>query len=343
MIEVAGMVGNLVKSKEFRPPETVTLMSQRELRQLPLVEVCAVDPANAHEVDDAFSVTKRPGHSTEVSVVIAYGAAISYLTPEFQEALETGWSLYPAEGVYTPMISNEALVTHELSLVEGELRAGLELSFQLNRGGKTMNRTIRKVAARTTQKSYQQYGEELVAGDHTATLGAVDAIRRFRGMKGNISPQRYIDMYRGDVFRPEESLARKIVQELMVQFNKEMGREASKRRLPYPRRYTDYVSVDEILDTGIENMHDGIAIEEQRIKRAFYSPQPRLHEDLGTDNYTHTSSPLRRQMDLLGHNIWDLILRGARPEDINHKAISRNIEHINHLITQRSVKIGRDF
>ena len=343
MSNVAEMVGNLVKSREFRPPEKVVLLSQRELGHLPLVEVIAVDPANAHEIDDAFCITKRPNRSTEVSIVIAYGASISYLTPEFHEALTNGWSLYPSPTEYVPMISNADLVTHELSLVEGELRPGLELSFQLNRDGKTMNRRIRKVAAKTTQKSYQQFGEELSAGEHLPTLSAVKAVRRFRGVKRAIIPANYTKNYQGDTFSPEESLARKVVQEIMVQFNKEIGREAKALHLPYPHRYTDYVYVDEVLDSGVEDASATQAIVSERLKRAFYSPQPRFHEDLQTHFYTHTSSPLRRQMDLLGHNIWDLLLRGARPEDINHKAIARNTEHTNRLIAQRSIRIGRDF
>ena len=153
MTQVAEMVGNLFRNNELQLPETVQLMSQRELKKLPLVEVIAVDPANKHEVDDAFGVQYQHGQPMQVSTVIAYGASIGIRTPEFAEALDNGWSKYPLDGSYIPMISNPDLVTYLLSLIEGELRPGLELGYRVKVDGRTVWHQLRKVSFNTKQIS----------------------------------------------------------------------------------------------------------------------------------------------------------------------------------------------
>lgn len=332
MAEVAELVGNLFKTNILPTSPEIVLPSQRQLRQLPLVEVMAVDPANPYEVDDAFAVVRKPHLPLELVTVIGRGSLIPHTSPEFAEALENGWSRYPTPFEYIPMISREGLVTHDLSLIEGkELRPGLASFMKILRNGTTRDHRIMPVAVKTTQKTYEQFAGEVLLGQHETILHAVDALRWFRSHKRRLNPQRYIETHPpDDNFSSEELLARTLVREIMIQYNKEMGRRVRNPYRPYIHRYTESVP-----STNGAGTND--------VTRAFYSPRPRRHEILGTSHYTHSGSPLRRAADLINQYLIEFELAGGSPQDINRKSLTKLTQHINDLIMSRSVRIGREF
>lgn len=328
-------LGSLFKETWIPKPE-ISLPSQRQLKHLPLVEVTAVDPSNPHEIDDAFTVTKRPNSPMEVSIVFPRGGQIPYTSQTFQQAFENGWSEYPSPKVYLPMIEDVGLVTFDLSLIEGELRSGIELSFQLTQKGVTKNRKIRPVAVKTTQKTYQGFGEEIKNGHHSDVVDAINLLRKYRG-KWGLEPLTYLENVRdyGDSnYSPEERLARNVVQELMIHANKEIGREANSFGFSYPYRYTDQII--ELGDIGVEPGTQNV-IDTTSLYRAYYAPNPKRHEFLDTTKYTHSTSPLRRFMDLLGHNIFEFIFQGGKPSDVNGRVVYRACQHINHMIDEKSI------
>jgi exoribonuclease R len=219
MRENSEVIGDLFK-KAWTPKPEISLLSQRQLSKLPMVQVVAVDPRNPHEIDDAFRVIKRPNRSMDVSVVFPRAGLIPFTSPEFNEALDNGWSVYPGDDKYIPMISNVDLVTKQLSLIEGELTPGVELSFQLTSKGNTINAGIRHVAVDTKQIVYEDYGHQLRNGEHSKVIQAVNLIRKGRNRPA-LNPRKFRNNgYTPDKkYSSEERYARNIVQELMIHAN----------------------------------------------------------------------------------------------------------------------------
>lgn len=350
MLDISGKTYEMFSGLYVPSPE-ISIPTQKALGQLTILDTIAVDPENPYEIDDSFAISNRSGRPIEVWVVLARGGLIPYTSETYQQAFERLWSVYTSEEPgstteqHRPMIDDDDLVVDGLSLGVGgkkKLKPGLALSFKLTKSkgkpGKTYDRRIQPVAVRTTQKTYEEFGTEILAGDHSDTLLAVNAIRRYDGRRPlQIAPhEMHADRLRD--LDPAGSFARKVVQELMVQANKEFGRVPD-RANSFPRRVTREVSVDQhgrIVETGTESS--------SRILRAYYSPHRESHALLETRSYTHTTSPLRRFLDLLGHQIWEArVLNGFKLKNLQIGPMKEILDHVNQQIDHQAVRIGRDF
>jgi ribonuclease R len=63
------------------------------------------------------------------------------------------------------------------------------------------------------------------------------------------------------------------------------------------------------------------------MKRAMYDPQPQGHFGLGTDHYTHFTSPIRRYPDLIVHRVLRAIVDGTRPPLEDEEQAAQIAEH----------------
>lgn len=330
----------------YVPPNKITLPTQQALGRLPIIEAIAVDPEDPYEVDDSFAISSRPNHPLEVCVPLARGGLIPYTSDEFQQAFERLWSVYTSDEPgtistgYRPMIDDPELVLDNLSLTSGDqLKPALALCFKLARSsGRSFGYEAKPVAVRTTQKTYQQFGQELLAGKHLDTLLAVNAMRHFRRRRALRINYSQMAERSGSDYSPVELFARKVVQELMVHTNKGFG-ELAERDLPHPRRVTRTISVD-----GSGRRISPANSAAAPVTRAYYSSQRGTHQPLETKDYTHTTSPLRRFADLLAHQIWEArTVHQIDPAQIQTDPLAKIIRHINRQIDRQAIKIGRDF
>jgi exoribonuclease-2 len=277
-------------------------------QDLPLAEVEAfsIDDATTTEIDDALSVTKRPGGGFCVGIHIA--APVLGIEPESgldaaaRERLSTVY--YP--GGKITMLPDGAIDAY--TLLEGGARPALSLYLEVAADGSITSRTTRleqvPIASNLRHDALEAAFNEatLAAGrvdhryaDELVTLwrfaSALETARRGAAAEYEPRPE-YSFHVDGDRVRISQrrrgTPVDRIVSELMIQANSAWGR---------------YLAENGV--SGIYRVQGGGKVR--------MSTVPSGHEGLGVEAYAWTSSPLRRYVDLLNQRQLVAAVRGAAP------------------------------
>ena len=263
-------------------------------QELPLAEVEAfsIDDVTTTEIDDAFSVTKRPGGGLSIGIHIAApalgitpGSAIDAVA---RERLST---VYFPGGKIT-MLPDAAIGAYTLS--ERAQCPALSLYLEVAPDGAITARTTRvervTIAENLRHASLEQaFNEETIAagriehhyGEELATLWhfarTLEEARLGAAPETEQRPE-YNFLVENDhvriVQRHRGTPIDKIVSELMIQANSAWGSLLAE---------SGAAAIYRVQDGGKVRM----------------STVPAGHEGLGVDSYAWTSSPLRRYVDLV--------------------------------------------
>jgi exoribonuclease-2 len=273
--------------------------------ELPLAEVEAfsIDDATTTEIDDALSVTRRPGGGVLVGIHIA--APAFGLSPESaldaiaRERLSTVY--YP--GGKITMLPPQAIQPYSLS--EGGARPALSLYLEVAADGTIASRTTRvervPIAENLRHDTLEAvFNETTLAagriehrfGDALATLwrfaSALETARRGAAAEYEPRPEYSFHVEDGRVRIDRRSRGTpmdRIVSELMIQVNGSWGRYLAENRA-----------------TAIYRVQGGGKVR--------MSTVPAGHEGLGVDSYAWSSSPLRRYVDLVNQRQLIALARG---------------------------------
>lgn len=294
-------------------------------------EVVTIDGDETQDFDDAFSVAARPDGGVEIGIHIAHPPALfSLRDPVGQAALARGTSLYlPEEEV--PMLPPAAV--HALALVEGFRRPTLSLFLELDASMQVeatrWERCDVEVAANLR---WSDVARRLESPGTDATTESVRqlywcalALEQQRREAGGVLLELPEVRFRARGEQPVvcehyawDHPARRLVAELMIYFNGQMGARCREMHLDALYRVQPRPQLPAAAREWQEHP-DRMAGAHRLLRfmrRAHWSREPGAHGGLGVPAYVQASSPLRRMPDWLAHLSLSAHLEGReRTED----------------------------
>lgn len=286
-------------------------------------KVYCIDAEGAYEIDDGISVRLKTGNIATVSVHIAdpISAVDSFTTsPDLINAYRTSSTAYFPVGA-VPMLHHK--FSQVFSLTAGQSKRAITFSFDFDLGGDEIVdksfkieyhsiRNIHKITYDAVDEILDKKTDDSPVAKDLALLSRISNSmferREGKGAVRSFGPQASVKVdlssrtpkieleVREDIVTPSQRL----VSEMMVTANSLVARYTKQNSIPSIYRSQSSGIFDEILDTANED-------QKQRppsFESAVVSPVSKPHYSLALDDYSHTTSPLRRFQDLLVH--WQL-------------------------------------
>ncbi|TVQ16479.1 MAG: RNB domain-containing ribonuclease [Leptolyngbya sp. DLM2.Bin15] len=283
-----------------------------------------VDDESTSEIDDGLSLETLDTGIQRIWVHIADPTRWLSLGDDIDlEARRRCTTVYLPTGM-VPMFPSE-LATGPMSLVQGEICNALSFGVILDESGEVMDYTIAPSRVRPTYRlTYDDVDEMLELGVKAeAELEAIarwaDVRQAWRTAQGAICirmPESSIRVQADEIIIQvlDDSLARRLVAEMMILAGEVAGRYGQAHGLPLPFRgqpQPELPSDDELMQ-----LPPGLVREcavRRCMPRSETSISPLRHASLGLDTYTQVTSPIRRYTDLIAHFQIKAHLRGETP------------------------------
>jgi exoribonuclease-2 len=264
----------------------------------------AIDDEGSHDPDDAVSLedTRLWVHVADVAALVPPGSAADL------EARARGANLYlPEETV--PMLPARA--TERLGLGLSEISPALSFALDLNADGEVIGVQVMPSWIRVTRLTYDAVETRLDEEpfQRLYALAQLSAARRHaRGALTIALPEVKVLWLDGQVLlRPLPPLrSRALVQEAMLMAGAAAARYAMEHSIAFPFTTQDPPEAAEHPD-GLAGMY---ALR-RTLKRSQQTNVPGPHAGLGLEVYARVTSPLRRYLDLVGHQQLRAHLRGS--------------------------------
>jgi len=254
----------------------------------PVTAFC-IDAEDTRDYDDAISISQQ-GDNWLVGIHVSSVAAL--LQPDgrlFREARQRVSSLY-TPNLVVPMFP-ACHSERGLSLVKGEVRPCLSLyvrfDAQFNQLEKWLQADTVRIAANL---SYREVDKASGAEPYKTLnrLCEVLALKRDSLAENKRSGQYYYLRELAGILTPSavnpDSPARRMVEELMILYNSSMAEYAVAEGIPVLFRNVQPVPNWQTDSPPVQ---------------AYLSTRPEYHPGIGTAAYLHSSSPVRRYVDLL--------------------------------------------
>ncbi len=317
-----------------QPELPVPALPAEERRDLTHLAAFAIDDEDTDTPDDAVSYEEQPGGAARLWVHIADVAAlVEPDSPLDLEARARGESLHLPEGTIH-LLPRE--VTLRLGLGLNETNPALSFGMDIDTEGRVTGMEITPSRVRVTRLSYDAAEQMMDAPPLSQLERLTRRARERRRASGAVMidfPEVRIDIADGLVrIRPLPPLrSRRMVEEAMILAGLETARFAVERglRLPFsqqeppddpasrPPGETQDHPGDEPADrpadepAGSPQTLAQMFATRRKLKRSRYTASPGPHSGLGAAAYTQITSPLRRYLDLVGHQQIRAYLKGA--------------------------------
>jgi exoribonuclease-2 len=284
-----------------------------DLRHLPTI---AIDDPFTRDVDDAISAWEEDG-ALHVGVHIAH---VAHAVPPGEaldaEARRRGSSLY-FTGEVIPMLPWELSERH-LSLVAGEARQAVSLIARVGASG--LLEDLRFVESQVTvdcRVAYDEEGPPLAQTIKRSLAGVTKALRAAREARGAVILALPQVKFRLDEARHpypapvrQDTAAHRLVSELMVLYNAELGARLAQGRAPALYRVQPRaVSAPE----GDPDDPLFPLTSRKGLPPTVISVEPGPHRTLGIETYVQGTSPIRRYGDLVAQRQLLALLAGEPP------------------------------
>jgi exoribonuclease-2 len=283
-------------------------LPEEDRRDLMHLAAYAIDDEDTDTPDDAFSL-EETSQGKRLWVHIADVAAlVPPDSPIDLEARARAESLHLPEGTIH-LLPRE--VTQKLGLGLNEISPALSFAVDLNALGEVTGFEVFPSQVRVTRLSYTAAEGLMDIAPFVDVERLANALRNRRKMAGAVMidfPEVNIGVENGSVdIRPLPPLrSRALVEEIMILTGVEAARYAFARglRLAFSQQ------------EPLESAHRPSTLAEmfafrRQLKRSRFSASPAVHGGLGAPAYTQVTSPLRRYLDLVGHQQLRASLRGA--------------------------------
>ncbi len=285
------------------PVPAAGLEGRVDLRDLPLI---TVDGPSTRDFDDALHVRRLEDGSFEAGIHIADVAAfVKPGTALFAAACERTTSLYFPDGM-VPMLP-PVLSEGAFSLLAAEERPALSFMVTLAADGRVLNKKIVRSMVRVRRQLSYQEAEDLLAVDQE--LGDLVMLsRRLRDNRVEAGamlipvPDVVLKLVDNEVkevcLEDVDSTMRLMVAEFMVLANSLAAGFLANRQEPGlyrsqgpPRkRFFKFPPQDDLFT---------LFRQRRFLSRGNLGTVPKRHEGVGVEQYTTTTSPIRRLLDLI--------------------------------------------
>ncbi|HEX9017569.1 MAG TPA: RNB domain-containing ribonuclease [Anaerolineaceae bacterium] len=280
--------------------------NRRDLTHLPAL---AIDDAGTDTPDDALSFEPDAAGGGRLWVHVADVAAlVSPGSPLDGEARARGETLHLPEGA-VHLLPKE--VTLKLGLGLQERSPALSFGMDLTAAGEVAGMEIVPSWVRVTRLTYES-AETVIEQEPLRALERLTTrVRQRRLANGAVMidfPEAKIHVEDGKVILyPLPNLrSRAVVEESMILAGSETARFASERGLHLAFSQQEAVETRERPVTLAE-----MFAFRRLLKRSQYKITPGAHGGLGVAAYAQVTSPLRRYLDLVGHQQLRAFLKGA--------------------------------
>jgi exoribonuclease-2 len=332
----------LVRLGEFSPHENLPLLREGlpvEFEEPVLAEAGRVRPGDALEgredltglhtftidglyttdFDDALSFEPAPGGGGVLGVHITDAASLLPAQgPLEAEARERGTTLYLPDAripMLPPSLSEEAL-----SLREGELRPAVSCLATLDAAGAVTGFRLCRSLLRVSRRLTYDEADQMLADDPrlAGLLDACDQLRRRRGEEGAyFLPLPEVQVGVDDDWQVRVRLidrdgpSREMVAETAIlantlagRFLEEQGAPALYRNQPPPKEPIQEGDPSDLF----------LHFRQRRLLNPVdLTTKPGRHSSLGVERYTHSTSPIRRYLDLVMQRQLGSVLAGGGP------------------------------
>ena len=306
-------------------------------------KIYTFDGEGAHELDDALSIDKKDG-IYHLGVHIA--DPFKYIGEEsilYDEAKRRTRSLYCGDEcipMYPLNLSGDLM-----SLNEGKYTHAMSHYFDIDeRTGELLKYQIKSEPIKVTKNlTYDRFNEDITHGsDDEAYMETILTLCELAPILGRVYDEDSI--YREYHSDNSRTIATSVVEKCMIYTNYNLAKAFSEKGLPYIYRCH---KVDPNVSREIEDLQERIKLrsDDKVVQRdleliknifpkAYYTTKNVGHQGLGTDYYSHVTSPLRRFADNVASEcIYKFILGEYTKDDI--KAYKEYIEQIAEQINQK--------
>jgi exoribonuclease II len=293
-----------------QPDLPVPALPEEERRDLTHLAAFAIDDEGTDTPDDAISLESTADGSERVWVHIADVAAlVPPDSPLDMDARARGESLHLPEGTIH-LLPRE--VTLQLGLGLQEISPALSFGIDLNPLGEVTGFKVVPSLVRVTRLSYDQAEERFADQPFQRLEQITSTVRERRRASGAVVidfPEVKIAVEDGAVeIRPLPALrSRSLVEEAMILVGAETARFAAKNGLRLAFSQQDPPDAP---PGRLETLSEMFAMR-RMMKRGRYKTTPGPHSGLGVAGYTQVTSPLRRYLDLVGHQQLRAFIKGG--------------------------------
>jgi exoribonuclease-2 len=282
-------------------------LGEEPRRDLTHLQAFAIDDVGNEDPDDAISIEgdRLWVHVADVAALVTPGGPLDLA------ARERAANLYLPEGV-VGMLPDAA--TRLLGLGLSEESPALSFGFRLDSEGVTDVEVVpsRVRVTRTTYDDVERRLEETPFAAMREITSAYRAQRLARGAAELALPEVSIKLAGDDiVIRPLARLgSRQLVTDAMLMAGEAAARLAGREGL----------AIAYAVQAAPDERREPVSLSEMYAYRRFFKPSqstslPGPHFGLGLDQYSRTTSPLRRYLDLVTHQQLRALVTGAAPLD----------------------------
>ena len=277
--------------------------TRRDLTHLPAF---AIDDEATDTPDDALSLdgNRLWVHVADVAALVPPDSPLDL------EAQSRGTSLHLPEGTIHLL---PRVLTAILGLGLSNTNPALSFGIDLSEEGEVLGYEIIPTWVRVTRLTYEQANTAMDNEPFRTLERRLAAVRERRRATGAVLidfPENRIQVADGQVqIAPVLPLrSRMMVEEAMILASSETARFAAARSLAMPYSQQEPPETAERAQSLA-----GMFALRRLLKRSRYHSTPGPHSGLGVTAYTQVTSPLRRYLDLVGHQQLRAVIAGYEP------------------------------
>ena len=284
---------NLLVQEKLLPQETIK----------PQANAFSIDDETTKDFDDAISINKD-GSFWRISVYVSsVSERLNIQSPLFAEAQKRVTALYTANAVIPLFPFNHS--EQELSLLKNTIRPVLALNLWLDENLAIQHYELRRMNITISDNySYNEIDKQIEQEPFSTLYRFSKMLAEKRGISSFSENERYYYYISASEQGLEvkcvdtQSPARKIIEELMILYNSYLADYAVQKNIP-----VIYRNINQYEDPNDNFM----------IRKAYLSTEPEFHPGIGANAYLHSTSPIRRYVDLINQLQISAILQGKNP------------------------------
>lgn len=284
----------------------VPILAQEERRDLTGLQAFAIDDEGSDTPDDALSLegNRLWVHVADAAALVVPGSQLD------QEAMARGMSLHLPEGTIH-MLPRE--IISQLGLGLQNVSPALSFGMDLDKDGQVTGFEVVPSRVKVDRLSYSE-ADLLIEREPLNRMAYLAEMMRERRLAGGAVsldfPEVKLSVSGGQVeIRPLPPLrSRSLVEECMILAGAETARFAAQHGICLPYSQQEVAgSVERSVSLS------GMFALRRLLRRSQYRAAPAPHSGLGLPAYTQVTSPLRRYLDLVGHQQLRAFLLGQEP------------------------------